>query len=98
MAGRRIRTPLDLANPELIRSRPLVPLLPKTCTGAVLLVPHAQECGEGFAYPTLELKEFQKIPLAVGSGLVAFFQKKHPLNVGGVNVVGENVPEGAKIK
>jgi len=51
-----------------------------------------------FTYPTLELKEFQKLPLTVGAGLGALFKKKHALCVDGQPVLAENVPEGAKIK
>ena len=60
---------------------------------------HLLQAGAGgFKYPTLELKEFQKIPLTIGEGLVAMFKKAHPLHVDGLPVVAERVTEGAKIK
>ncbi|KAG8459098.1 hypothetical protein KFE25_002505 [Diacronema lutheri] len=60
--------------------------------------PGEQPGGGGFTYPILELKEFQKIQLTVGAGLVGMFKKAHPLNVDGAPVVAERVSEGAKIK
>lgn len=57
-----------------------------------------QEHGAGFTYPKIDIKEFQKIPLTVGEGQVAFFKKTQPLNVGGEPVVADSVPVGAKIK
>jgi hypothetical protein len=58
----------------------------------------AKAGGTGFAYPTLELKEFQKLSLTIGAGLVGMFKKTNPLNVGGAPVTAERVNEGAKIK
>mmetsp|Transcript_26655 Transcript_26655/g.61499 ORF Transcript_26655/g.61499 Transcript_26655/m.61499 type:complete len:376 (+) Transcript_26655:2-1129(+) len=54
--------------------------------------------GVGFTYPTLELKEFQKLSLTIGAGLVGMFKKTNPLNVDGAPVTAEGVSEGAKIK
>lgn len=64
----------------------------------LMLLPARQPGGGGFTYPILELKEFQKIQLTVGAGLVGMFKKAHPLNVDGAPVVAERVSEGAKIK
>ena len=55
--------------------------------------PARQPGGAGLTYPTLDLKEFQKIPLVVGDGLVAMFKKTHPLNVGGEPVVVARRPD-----
>lgn len=73
--------------------------LPLTRASQLLVAaPLLQPGGSGFEYPTLDIREFQKIPLTVGAGLAGMFKKKHTLHVGGAPVLAERVPEGAKIK